>query len=134
VERGQRLGTVAWVASERRYSLHFGTYSGPDADLACPADFLDPALAECALGLSAGGRAPASCRSLPGGNFQDSVTWMGRSDYPEREARTLTVKCADGSEQSFSLPAEEGFCNARLPAADRGRMDACLGSACAGTW
>jgi hypothetical protein len=129
VARGQTLGTVALSASEGAYSLHFGTYSGPDAELACPADFLAPATAECRLGLAAGSPAPASC-----GNLSDTVTWMGRSGYAEREARTMTVACADGSSQAFALPAETGFCNARLSPSDRARMNACLGSACAGVW
>jgi hypothetical protein len=129
VARGQRLGTAALIAAEGRYSLHFGTYAGPDADLACPADFLPPETAECRLGLAAGSAAPASC-----GTLSDTVTWMLRSEYPEREARTMTVACADGTSRSFALPAERGLCNARLSPSDRARMDACLGSACAGVW
>lgn len=129
VVRGQVLGTVALLAAEGRYSLHFGTYSGPDADLACPADFLPPETSECRLGLSSEASAPASC-----GNLTDTVTWMVRSGYPERAARTMTVACADGSSQSFSLPAENGLCNARLSLSDRARMNTCLGSACAGVW
>lgn len=129
VERGQTLGTVALSAAEGRYSLHFGTYSGPDAGLACPADFLPDDAALCRLGLAAGGEAPASC-----GNLSDTVTWMGRSRYVEAEARSMTVACADGSSQTFALPAEGGLCNAQLPASDRARMSACLGSACAGVW
>jgi hypothetical protein len=129
VKRGQTLGTVALSASEGRYSLHFGTYAGPDADLACPADFLAPATAECQLGLAAGSPAPAACS-----NISDTVTWMGRSRYPEREARSMTVTCADGSSRAFALPAESGLCNTRLSPSDRARMNACMGSACAGVW
>lgn len=129
VTRGQALGTVALVPSENRYSLHFGTYIGNDADLACPADFLDPDTVECRLGLSAGGKAPERC-GFPAG----TQTLMGRSEYDERSARTMTVKCSDGSSQSFTLPEENGFCNARFSSADRERMNACLGSACAGVW
>jgi hypothetical protein len=133
VARGQALGTVALIAAEGRYSLHFGTYSGPDADLACPADFLADDTAVCRLGLAAGSPAPAFCGGMLS-NIPDTVTWMGRSLYPEREARSMTVACTDGSSQIFALPAETGFCNARLSASDRARMNACLGSACAGVW
>ena len=129
VVRGQTLGPVALIAAEGRYSLHFGTYAGPDADLACPADFLADDTALCRLGLAAGGAPPTSCR-----NLSDTVTWMGRSRYPEGDARSMTVACADGSSETFALPAESGLCNARLPVPDRARMRACLGSACAGVW
>lgn len=129
VARGQALGTVAALPGEGRFALHFGTYSGPDADWACPADFLDPDTAECRLGLAAGASGPGRCSNMP-----DTVTWMERSAWPEAAARVLTVACADGTSQSFSLPAEDRLCNARLPPADRTRMDACLGAACAGVW
>jgi hypothetical protein len=129
VERGQILGTVGLIASENRYSLHFGTYSGNDADLACPADFLDPDTVECRLGLAAGGKSPARCGYAPG-----TVTLMGRSEYEERFPRVLTLTCADGGTQSFTRPEESALCNSRLSDADRARMNTCLGSACAGVW
>ena len=129
VGRGQRLGTVGLVPDQGRYSLHFGAYSGSDADLACPADFLDPDTVRCRLGLAAGGKAPADCGYAPG-----TVTLLGRSEYAERFPRSLTVRCGDGSEQDFPLPGENALCNGRLPLADRARMEACLGSACAGVW
>ena len=129
VVRGQTLGAVASLPAEGGYALHFGTYAGPEAEPACPADFLDPAAVECALGLSAEAGRGRAC-----GNFSDTVTWMERSVYPERESRTLEVACADGSTQSFRLPSEAAFCNPRLAPADRARMEACLGSACAGVW
>ena len=129
VTRGQRLGTVGLERSEGRYSLHFGAYAGSDADLVCPADFLDPDSVRCRLGLSAGGKAPADCGYAPG-----TVTLMGRSEYAERFARELTVQCADGSAQVFSLPAENALCNERFSPGDRARMETCLGSACAGVW
>ena len=129
VKRGDKLGIVGLLASQNRYELHFGTYSGNDADLACPADFLDPDSVECRLGLAAGGKAPARCGYAPG-----TVTLMGRSDYAERSARELSVKCVDGSTQVFLRPEENGLCNARFSDADRNRMNTCLGSACAGVW
>jgi hypothetical protein len=129
VTRGQHLGVVGLASGERRYSLHFGTYSGPDADLLCPADFLNPDTVRCRLGGEGGGEAPADCGYAPG-----TVTWMGRSEYAERQTRPLTVHCADGGTQSFSVPAENGLCNVRLNLADRVRMQTCLGSACAGVW
>lgn len=129
VQRGQKLGTVGLIASENRYALHFGTYSGDNADLRCPADFLDPDSVECRLGLSAGGKAPARCGYAPG-----TVTLMGRSEYDERFAHEVTVKCLDGSSQVFTLPEETALCAPRLSAADRGRLDLCLGPACAGIW
>lgn len=132
VIRGARLGTVgrgAGAEGAEEYALHFGTYSGRDADLACPADFLDPDTVRCRLGLEAGGEAPADCGYAPG-----TVTLMGRSGYAERQSREMTVRCADGTDQAFALPAENALCNASLPAADRARMESCLGSACAGVW
>lgn len=129
VARGRKLGTVGLIRGEGRYSLHFGVYSGRDADLVCPADFLDPDSVRCRLGLSAGGKAPADCGYAPG-----TVTLMGRSGYGERSARDLPVQCADGSTQTFALPEENALCNARLSPADRARMQTCLGSACAGIW
>lgn len=128
VARGRTIGSVA-RAPGNGYSLHFGTYAGADADVACPADFLDPDTADCLLGISAEGPRAAKCSNIP-----DTVTWMQRSDYAERAARIMTVACADGSSQTFSLPPEEAFCNPRLSPADRARMGACLGSACAGVW
>ena len=129
VARGQRLGAVGLIAASGRYELHFGTYSGSDADLACPADFLDPDSVECRLGLSAGGKAPARCGYAAGAG-----TILGRSEYPERSERTLSVSCADGSKQTFARPVETALCSERLSPADRARMNACLGSACAGVW
>lgn len=129
VSRGQKLGTVAFVPAENRYSLHFGTYSGQNADLRCPADFLDPDTVECRLGLSAGGKAPAHCGYAPG-----TVTLMGRSEYEERFAREITVACVDGGTQTFARPEETSLCAPRLDAADRKRLDKCLGPACAGIW
>ncbi len=129
VARGQRLGTVGLAQSEGRYSLHFGAYSGPDAGPACPADFLDPDTVRCRLGTSEGGKAPADCGYAPG-----TVTLMGWSEYAEGFSRELTVQCADGSTQTFSLPAENALCNERFSPADRARMESCLGSACAGVW
>ncbi|HKP96825.1 MAG TPA: hypothetical protein VJ385_13790 [Fibrobacteria bacterium] len=129
VARGRKLGTVGLIAEEGRYALHFGAYSGRDADLVCPADFLDPDSVRCRLGSAAGGKAPADCGYAPG-----TVTLMGRSEYAERFRRALSVQCADGSTQSFALPEENALCNPRLPPTDRARMEACLGSACAGVW
>lgn len=129
VARGRRLGTVGLIESEGRYALHFGAYSGVDANLACPADFLDPDSVRCRLGLAAGGKAPADCGYAPG-----TVTLMGRSDYGERSPRTLSVTCADGATEAFELPEENALCNQRLSPADRARMETCLGSACAGVW
>lgn len=129
VKRGQKLGTVGLITSENRYALHFGTYSGDNADLRCPADFLDPDTVECRLGLSAGGKAPAVCGYAPG-----TVTLMGRSEYDERFSRELSVKCLDGSTQVFSRPEETALCGPRLSDADRNRMNTCLGAACAGIW
>ncbi|MDB5105471.1 MAG: hypothetical protein JWP91_3160 [Fibrobacteres bacterium] len=129
VKRGQVLGTVGLAGSEGRLALHFGTYSGRDADLACPADFLDPDTVLCRLGLSAGGKAPSRCGYAPG-----TVTLMGRSEYGERFPRELAVKCADGSTQVFDLAAENALCSPRYSPADRSRMLTCLGNACAGVW
>jgi hypothetical protein len=129
VKRGQRLGMVGLAAGESRYSLHFGTYQGRDADLACPADFLDPDSVRCRLGLDAGGKAPAECGYAPG-----TVTLMGRSEYAERFSREMSLKCADGSIQTFALEGENALCNARFSPADRSRMLTCLGDACAGVW
>ena len=129
VTRGQKLGTVGLTQSDGRYALHFGTYSGKDANLVCPADFLDPDSVRCRLGRDAGGKAPADCGYAPG-----TVTLMGRSEYAERFPRDLSVKCADGATQTFSVEAENALCNARLSTADRGRMLTCLGNACAGIW
>ncbi len=139
VKRGQRLGVAGMARDEARYSLHFGTYSGRNADLVCPADFLDPDSARCRLGLDAageapggeapGGKAPADCGYAPG-----TVTLMGRSQYGERSSREMVVECADGSSQTFAVDAENALCNARLTPADRSRMLACLGNACAGVW
>jgi len=137
VKRGQKLGTVGLIASEGaaggaaggRYSLHFGTYGGRDADLVCPEDYLDPDTLKCILGLAQGAPAPAGC-----GNASGTVTMLGRSAYPETQARQTLVKCADGGTETFSLPAETALCAPRLSDADRNRMNACLGSSCAGIW
>lgn len=129
VRRGQRLGVVGMARDEARYSLHFGAYSGRNADLVCPADFLDPDSVRCRLGMDAGGEAPAACGYAPG-----TVTLMGRSRYEERSSREMQVKCADGSSQAFVMEGENALCNARLPPSDRSRMLACLGDACAGVW
>jgi hypothetical protein len=129
VKRGQRLGVVGMAQGEERYSLHFGAYSGRNADVVCPADFLDPDSVRCRLGLDAGGKAPAECGYAPG-----TVTLMGRSQYEERISREMLVKCADGSSQAFVVDGENALCNARLSPADRSRMLACLGNACAGVW
>jgi hypothetical protein len=129
VARGQRLGTVGQAEGDTRYSLHFGTYSGSDAEPVCPADFLDADTVRCRLGSEAGGAAPADCGYAPG-----TVTWMGRSEYAERSPRLLSIPCADGGTQSFALPAENALCNSRLDAADRARLETCLGSACTGVW
>jgi hypothetical protein len=129
VKRGQRLGVVGLAPGETRYSLHFGAYHGRNADLVCPAEFLDPDSVRCRLGLDAGGKAPADCGYAPG-----TVTLMGRSEYPERFSREMSLKCADGSVQSFALDGENALCNARFSPADRSRMLTCLGDACAGVW
>jgi hypothetical protein len=129
VKRGQKLGTLGLIPGEGRYSLHFGAYSGPDAEVACPADFLDPDTVRCRLGLSAGGKAPEDCGYAPG-----TVTLMGRSEYDERFSRELSVTCADGAKQAFAFSEETSLCNARLSKAERARMEACLGNACAGVW
>jgi hypothetical protein len=129
VARGQPLGTVGLSESEGRYALHFGAYSGRNADLVCPADFLDPDSVRCRLGLSAGSKAPADCGYAPG-----TVTLMGRSEYGERFPREITIQCAGGTTESFALPEENALCNARFTPADRARMETCLGSACAGVW
>jgi hypothetical protein len=129
VARGQLLGTVGPAAADGSYSLHFGTYAGEDADPVCPADFLEPDTVRCLLGGAAGEGGRTGC-----GHFQDTVTWMGRSSYGETSSRALSVRCADGTSQAFDLPGEASLCNARLSAADRARMLACLGSACAGVW
>jgi hypothetical protein len=129
VARGQRLGTVGPASANGSYSLHFGTYSGKDADPVCPADFLGPDTVRCLLGRAAGEGSPAGC-----GHSQDTVTWMGRSAYGETSSRSLSVRCADGGSQTFELPGETSLCNPRLSASDRARMLACLGSACAGVW
>ena len=129
VKRGQRLGAVGPVPGENRYSLHFGAYHGRDADPVCPADFLDPDSVRCLLGLDAGGAAPEDCRYAPG-----TVTLMGRSEYPGRFSREMPVQCADGTVRIFALEGENALCNARFSPADRARMLACLGGACAGVW
>ncbi|GEM_PF-2606719 len=129
VKRGRKLGTVGMTAKDGRYALHFGTYSGRDANLACPADFLDQDSIRCRLGLDAGGKAPADCGYAPG-----TVTLMGRSDYAETQSRDLSVKCADGSTETFARDAENALCNPRFSPADRARMLTCLGNACAGVW
>lgn len=129
VKRGQRLGVAGWARDEARYSLHFGTYGGRNADVVCPADFLDPDTVRCRLGMDAGGGAPPECGFAPG-----TVTLMGRSRYEERTSREMPVKCADGSIQVFVMEAERSLCNARLPPDDRSRMLNCLGNACAGVW
>jgi hypothetical protein len=129
VKRGQRLGVVGQAQGDERYSLHFGAYGGRNADAVCPADFLDPDSVRCRLGLVAGAEAPADCGYAPG-----TLTLMGRSRYAERSAREMSVKCADGSNQAFSMDGENALCNARLSSADRARMLDCLGSACAGVW
>jgi hypothetical protein len=128
VKRGQQLGIVG-PAVGGQYSLHFGTYSGSNADLVCPSDFLDSDSVKCRLGTASGGKAPPECGYAPG-----TVTLMGRSEYEEQSARALTVQCADGSTQAFTLPEERSLCNGRLSDADRARMLTCLGSACAGVW
>lgn len=129
VKRGERLGVLGLAAGEDRYSLHFGAYSGRNADVVCPADFLDPDSVRCRLGLDAGGKAPADCGYAPG-----AATLMGRSQYDERFSREMTVECADGTSQTFALEGENALCNARLAPADRSRMLTCLGDACAGVW
>lgn len=129
VKRGQRLGVVGLAQGDRRYSLHFGTYGGRNADPICPADFLDPDSVRCRLGLDAGGDTPGDCGYAPG-----TVTLMGRSLYAERSARELPVRCADGSTQVFRMDGENALCNARLAPADRSRMFTCLGDACSGVW
>ncbi len=129
VKRGQKLGTVGLMTVESQYNLHFGTYSGHEADLVCPSDFIDPESVRCILGQSIGGTPPENC-----GNSQSSFTMLGRSTYPEASARDLGVKCADGTTQIFSLPAESGFCAPRLSPQDAARMNTCLGAACAGIW
>ncbi len=128
VTRGQILGTIGLLPNGQ-YNLHMGTYFGNDAQLTCPAEFLDLDTVNCYLGQSVGKGPPASCS-----NRQDTLTMLGRSTYPESSARELVVKCSDGTSQVFSLPAETAFCAERLSTADRGRMNACLGSACAGIW
>lgn len=129
VKRGQKLGTVGLIAAEGKYNLHFGTYGGREADLICPDEYLDPDIVRCTLGRSLGGTAPADC-----GNASGTVTMLGRSVYAESVARQVPVKCADGTTQSFSLPAETAFCAPRLSDADRNRLNTCLGASCAGIW
>ncbi len=129
VIRGQKLGTVGPKITGGQYNLHFGTYSGPEADLTCPDAYLDTETVHCVLGLSVGDSVPKNC-SAP----QNTPTMLGRSVFPETSARDMLVKCADSSTQLFHLPAETGFCASRLSAEDRSRMNACLGSACAGIW
>ncbi|MEO7957954.1 MAG: hypothetical protein ABIW76_14805 [Fibrobacteria bacterium] len=129
VKRGQRLGEVGLVPGANRYSLHFGTYHGRDADLACPSDFLDADSVRCRLGLDDGGKAPPGCGYAPG-----TVTLMGRSEYAERFSRSMSLKCEDGSVQVFAVAGENALCNPRFSSPDRSRMLACLGNACAGVW
>ncbi|MDQ3000304.1 MAG: hypothetical protein M3Y08_03450 [Fibrobacterota bacterium] len=129
VKRGQKLGTLGLLTGEGRYSLHFGAYSGPDAKVVCPADFLDPKTVRCRLGLATGDKAPEDCGYAPG-----TVTLMGRSEYDERFSRELSVTCADGTRHAFAFPEEASLCNARLSKADKARMETCLGNACAGVW
>ncbi len=112
VERNSVLGLVGLEKKSKKYNLHFGTYSGPNADWICPLEFLD----------------------FTGGNIQDTVTWMERSEFPEKQAHALTVPCQDGSTENFSLPAENKFCADRLSTTDGIRMKKCLGNACAGIW
>ncbi len=127
--RGQKLGTIGRKISGDQFNLHFGTYSGPEADLTCPEAFLDTAITRCVLGLSVGDSLPKNC-----GTPQNMSTMLGRSVFPETSARDMLVQCADSSTQLFHLPAETRFCASRLSAEDRSRMNACLGSACAGIW
>jgi hypothetical protein len=129
VKRGQSLGTVGLLAKEGQYNLHFGTYSGREAELTCPTEFLNPDTLRCTLGLVSGEAPPVDC-----GLAQNGSTPLGRSVYPEALARSLAIKCLNGTSQSFDLPAETGFCAPRLSSADRSRMNTCLGSACAGIW
>jgi hypothetical protein len=112
VERNTVLGSIGFEKITQKYNLHFGTYSGPSADWTCPLEFLD----------------------FSTGNIQDTVTWMERSEFPEKKERSLSVPCQDGSLEDFFLPAEDKFCATRLPEGDRSRMKRCLGNACAGIW
>jgi hypothetical protein len=129
VRRGQRLGSVGLIKSEGKFNLHFGTYSGKDAELACPSDFLDPDTVRCILGMRQGESHPGNCNTI-----FDGETLLSQSHYPETLARELKLKCIDGSIQIFSLPAEIDFCAPRLSDKDRSRMYTCLGPACSGIW
>lgn len=129
IQRGQRLGSVAPKLAGGPYTLHFGTYSGHDANLTCPDEYLDAESIRCVLGWSVGDSVPENCS-----NPHTGLTMLGRSVFPETSARILEVKCADSSMQVFNLPAETGFCASPLSSGDRIRMNACLGSACAGVW
>ena len=129
VSRGQVLGTVGISPLDGNYNLHFGTYNGMTADPVCPDQFLDPDSVECILGRVQGESVPKSCS-----NMGVTVTLMGRSTFPESQSRELFLKCADGNNQNFSLPAENTLCAPHLSKVDRERMLSCLGSACAGVW
>ena len=129
VKRGQKLGTVGLMEAEGQYNLHFGTYSGHEADLTCPTEFLDNESIRCLLGLSTADPVPENCAA-----FGNTSTMLGRSVYPEAAARELSVKCQDGTSQTFSLPAENLFCAPRLSSQDATRLNTCLGTACAGIW
>jgi murein DD-endopeptidase MepM/ murein hydrolase activator NlpD len=129
VRRGQRLGTVGKGEGAGSLSLHFGVYMGPEAEQVCPAEFLDADTLRCRVGLDAGDAAPSNCGALSG-----SQTMLGRSNYTESYARSMTVTCADGGKEVFAMPAETRLCNPRLDEEARARMQKCLGPSCAGIW
>lgn len=129
VARGARLGTVGPEESGGPLTLHFGTYLGPDAEQVCPAELLDPDTLRCHIGLTADSAAPENCGARAG-----AETLLGRSAYTEAYPRNMTVTCADGSRETFAMPAETKLCNSRLEGETLARMQKCLGPACAGIW